>query len=222
MHLPEPGFVQGVVLGARQKPILIRVPFSDDMIHGKLGAIPDAFQEAIVRAHLALAQDAKNRAALTVDGISEGVDGMAEVDRTVAQPESSAILHLVAAFTLDNGKDPRQPLGILPDVRAVSRTAVHPFVQVVHAILQGQPLGHLGLHAIQRDKRSLQEPVRQRGIVPGVGPGPSCLMQFLLPNGHGARGIGRGWPQGGIEVDVMGSRSASETRDVICVGKTPG
>ena len=147
---------------------------------------------------------------------------MAEVDRTIVRSEPLTVFHLVAAFAFDDRKDSRQPLGILPDVRAVSRAAIHTFVQVVHAVLLGQPFGHLGLHAIQWDKRSFQEPMGQRGVVPGVGPALGCRMQFPIPAGHGARGIRRGWPLGGIEVDVGGSRPAAEPRDIIRIGKTPG
>ena len=97
------------------------------------------------------------------------------------KPDTGFEIHHLAKGALQLGEHPSQGLGIVPDVRAGAGTAVHTLPSVRPAAVE--PMKHLGRDAIERDEAAVEQPVRQRAVVPGPVPLAGAAEQSLLVAG---------------------------------------
>ena len=82
--------------------------------------------------------------------------------------ESKAIPDPFQHILLQLGKEPGVPLGIVPDMVRMSLATAHPLERVETPV--GEPVAGGAGQTVERDEGSVQEPVRQGGIEPGVPP----------------------------------------------------
>ena len=94
------------------------------------------------------------------------------------KPDAGFEVHHLAKGALKLGEHPSQGLGIVPDVRAGSRTAVHTLPRVRAAAVE--PMKRLTGNAVDRDETAVEQPVRQRAVVPGLVPVSRASEQVLL------------------------------------------
>ena len=88
----------------------------------------------------------------------------------VSRMEGQAEVGPSTEIALQFGKEPGHGLGVVPDVGAGAVAAADPFPAVEAAV--GEPVAGRRGQDRRVEHRAVQEPVGQRGIVPGVVPQP--------------------------------------------------
>ena len=125
----------------------------------------------------------QNRPGLTI-GRFVNVEVAAIADQAAARIKTHARFE-IDFFTKGAFKfreDSRQPLGVVPDVGAGARAAIHAFPAIGSAIVK--PVKHLCCQAIDRNETAVQEPMRQGAVIPGLIPLVRSTEQTLFVCGN--------------------------------------
>src|ERR1035441_8377906 len=178
-HRAIPIGVERVMLVAFDETIPIAI-LGDEPLDGLFEPRPVAFEEGIVGGHLVLAQDAENEPGLGIDGryvitLAPEMDGAIRLER---QTE----IDLLARDALQLREEARHSMAVVPHVTAGPFAAADALPAIETAITK--PVAGRGRQDRSVEESAVQEPIRQRRVIPGVVPEARLAAQAgeMLPD----------------------------------------
>ena len=139
---------------------------------------PVALEEGIVGRHLVLAVGAQQGAGLAVDRQPLRTRREGRSCPSAWKPTPSRSRTRSRSRMLQLGEQPGHGMGVMPDVRAGARAAADALPAIEAA--SGKAVTGRGGQDRGVEKRAVEEPVRQRRIVPGVAPQARLAVQPLV------------------------------------------